>query len=100
MTALMRPLLAGLRVGDRIGKTVVGRIERLHFGGAVVASVARRDALLVGTQSVDDLGDGRRMAIGGIAAIGPVGVRGDEQGKCEEAGGKAMQSDRHSGQGR
>src|ERR1019366_9982823 len=75
MTALMRPLLAGLRVGDRIGKTVVGRIERLHFGGAVVASVARRDALLVGTQSVDDLGDGRRMAIGGIAAIGPVGVR-------------------------
>jgi hypothetical protein len=72
-------LLAGLGVFDHIGKIVVSGIERLHFGGAVVALVARRDAFLVAAQRVDDLGDGRRSAIGEMAAIGLVGIRGGQQ---------------------
>src|SRR5712691_11965520 len=49
-------LLARLRVGDGVGKIVVGIVEHLHFGGAIVsvgvapgvALGARRDAALVG----------------------------------------------------
>src|SRR5260370_28125228 len=71
-------LLARLRIGDSVGKIVVGIVEHLHFGGAIVsigvapgvALGARRDAALVGAQGIDDLGDGGRVAIGGIAAIG------------------------------
>jgi hypothetical protein len=93
-------LLAGLGVVDHVGKIVVSGIERLHFGGAIIALVARGDAFLVAAQRVDDLGDGRRSAIGEMAAIGLVGIRGHQQRERDEASGQAMQSAFHSGHNR
>ena len=61
---------AALRIGDRLGKIVMRIVERLHFGGAIVALVARRDAFCVALQRIDDPGDGRCIAIGDRAAIG------------------------------
>lgn len=86
-----RPSLARLRIGDRVGEIVMGIIERLHLGGAIVALVARRDAFGIAGERVDDLGDGGRIAIGEGAAIGFVGIRGCQQRERDQAGGETMQ---------
>jgi hypothetical protein len=75
----------------------MGVVERLHLGGAVVAPVARRDACRVAAQRIDDLGDCGPIAIGNIAAIGLVGIRGCQQRERDQAARETMRSAFHSG---
>jgi hypothetical protein len=84
-------LLARFRIGDHLGKIVMGIVERLHLGGAVVAFVARRDAFRVALQGIDDPGDGGRIAIANTAAIRFVGVRGDQKRERDQASCESMQ---------
>ena len=80
------PLLARFRVADRLGKIVVGIVERQHFGGAVVALIAGGDAFRVVLHGIDDPGDGGRIAIADRAAISFVGIWGYQQRERDQAG--------------
>ena len=84
--------LARLCNRDRVGEIVMGIIERLHLGGAIVALVARRDAFGIEGERVDHLGDGGRIAIGESAAIGLVGIRGRQECERDQAGRETRQS--------
>src|SRR6476660_3676993 len=62
-------LAAILGVVDDIDEIVVRGVERLHLGRAIILLVARGDAFLIGSQRLDNLGDGGVIAGADGAAI-------------------------------
>src|SRR5689334_4971524 len=88
-----------LIVVDRVLEIVMRVVKLLHFGRAFFLALARRDALFVSAQCIDNLGQGRLKSIVRAGAVEGPGSRRRYQGEGKEGRRRGAHGDVHRSEG-